>query len=313
MVATFQGSPSTAVYRASTLLVDHASRYLHFTPHHSTGADEAVHAKLHFELHAQTYHRIYHTDNGVFRSKLFCQSCLSQGQHLQFCGVNAPQNGIAEWYIRTITERARTMLIHGMISWPDIIHENLWPYAIRLAVAIHNATPGPSGLSPEEIFTGIKHPSRLSDFYPFGCPIFVLDPSLQQGNKVPHWKPRSRVGVYLGPSPKHASTVPLVLSTTTGLVGPQFHVVFDDSFSTVSCLKMNQIPPNWPSLFNESAVSFVDEDFSKTNLYDRSWFQHPSQREYTSPHQPTNAPTVVPTTAPSDTLPLPPTSTMRRL
>jgi hypothetical protein len=71
MVATFQGSPSTAVYQAGTLLVDHASRYLHFTPHHSTGADEAVHAKLRFELHAQTYHhsiRSYHTDNGVFRS-----------------------------------------------------------------------------------------------------------------------------------------------------------------------------------------------------------------------------------------------------
>jgi hypothetical protein len=118
------------------------------------------------------------------------------------------------------------MLIHGMISWPDIIHENLWPYAIRLAVAIHNATPGPSDLSPEEIFTGIKHTSRLSDFHPFGCPIFILDPSLQQGNKVPRWKPRSRVGVYLGPSPEHASTVPLVLSTTTGLVSPQFHVVF---------------------------------------------------------------------------------------
>ncbi len=44
-------------------------------------------------------------------------------------------------------------------------------------------------------------------------------------------------------------------------------------------------------------------------MYDRSWFQHPSQREYTSPHQPTNAPKVVPTTAPSHTLPLPPTST----
>jgi hypothetical protein len=306
LVATYQGSPSTATYRAGTLLVDHASRYLHFTPHYSTGANEAVQAKLQFELHAKTYHRTiraYHTDNGVFHSKLFRQSCLSQGQHLQFCGVNAHhQNGIAECYIRTITERARTMLIHSMISWPDIIHENLWPYAIRLAVALHNATPGPSGLSPEELFTGIKHPSRLSDFHPFGCPIFVLDPSLQQGNKIPRWKPRSRVGVYLGPSPEHASTVPLVLSTTTGLVSPQFHVIFDDSFSTVHCLQTNQIPTNWPNLFNESAISFVDEDFSKTNLYDRSWFQHPSQRESTSPILPStsmNAPIVTTVDVPS--------------
>jgi hypothetical protein len=266
LVPTFQGSPTTAVYQAGTLFVDHASRYLHFTPHHSTGANEAVQAKLHFELHANTYNRLvksYHANNGVFCSNLFRDSRLSRGQHLQFCGVNAHhQNGIAEQYIRTITERARTMLIHSMICWPDIIQENLWPYAIRSAVAIHNATPGPSGLSPEEIFTGIKHPTHLSVFHPFGCPIFVLDPSLQQGKKIPRWKPRSRVGVYLGPPPEHASSVPLVLSTT------------------------------------------IDEDFSKTNLYDRSWFHHQSQRELISPPIPTDAPTVVPTNAPLDTPPL---------
>jgi hypothetical protein len=114
LVATFQGSTSTATYCAGTLLVDHASRYLHFTPHYSTGANEAVHAKHRFEQHTKTYHcsiRSYHTDNGVFHSKLFRQSCLSQGQHIQFCGVNAHhQNGIAERYIRTITEQPELCL-----------------------------------------------------------------------------------------------------------------------------------------------------------------------------------------------------------
>ena len=42
------------------------------------------------------------------------------------------QNGIAEGHIHTITECARTMLIHAMLSWPDIIQEQLWPYAICL-------------------------------------------------------------------------------------------------------------------------------------------------------------------------------------
>jgi hypothetical protein len=63
------------------------------------------------------------------------------------------------------------MIIHAMINWPDIIHENLWPFALRHAVAIHNATPGTSTLSPEDFFSGTKHPSRLSDFHTFGCPI----------------------------------------------------------------------------------------------------------------------------------------------
>jgi hypothetical protein len=81
LVATYQGSPSTASYRAGTLLVDHASRYLHFTPHYSTGATEAIQAKHNFELHAATYNRSiksYHTDNGVFRSKTFAQSPSEQ-------------------------------------------------------------------------------------------------------------------------------------------------------------------------------------------------------------------------------------------
>jgi hypothetical protein len=124
------------------------------------------------------------------------------------------------------------MLIHSMLSWPDMIQEQLWPYAVHLAVDIHNHTPGSSGLSPKEVFTGIKGRSCLPDFHPFGCPVFVLDPSLQQGHKIPHWKPRSRVGVYLGTSPDHAAFIPLVLSTTTRLVSPQFHVIFDDHFTT---------------------------------------------------------------------------------
>jgi hypothetical protein len=75
------------------------------------------------------------------------------------------------------------MLIHAMIQWPDIITETLWPFALRLAVELHNKTPGPSDLTPEEIFTGIKQKNKFFDFHPFGCPIFVLDPSLQQSTK----------------------------------------------------------------------------------------------------------------------------------
>ena len=37
----------------------------------------------------------------------------------------------------------------------------------------------------------------------------------------------------MGLSPYHASTVPLVLNLDTGAITPQFHVVFDDWFTTV--------------------------------------------------------------------------------
>ena len=38
----------------------------------------------------------------------------------------------------------------------------------------------------------------------------------------------------MGLSAQHASTVPLVLHATTGYIKPQFHVVFDDWFATIS-------------------------------------------------------------------------------
>jgi hypothetical protein len=161
LIPTYKGTPTTARYHAGTLLIDHASRYLYFAPHISTGSHEAIIAKHKFELLASQFNRpikCYHTDNGIFASKDFRQNCIKQQQRIQFCGVNAHhQNGIAEQHIRTVTERARTMLIHAMIRWPAIITKTLWPYALQLAIDLHNNTPGTSGQTPAEIFTGIKH------------------------------------------------------------------------------------------------------------------------------------------------------------
>jgi hypothetical protein len=165
------------------------------------------------------------------------------------------------------------MLIHAMIKWPDIISKNLLPFALQLAINLHNNTPGPFGLTPTEIFTGVKsHYNKLLDFHPFGCPFFVLDPTLQQGQKLPCWKPRSRVGVYLGLSPNHASSIPLVLSTTTGLVSPQFHIVYDDYFTATNCLTMNTLPENWKHLLATSSIKYVDDDFEPQKFTTSSWY-----------------------------------------
>jgi hypothetical protein len=44
---------------------------------------------------------------------------------------------------------------------------------------------------------------------------------------------RSRRGIYLGVSKDHSSTVHLVLNPETGNISPQYHCIFDDTFSTV--------------------------------------------------------------------------------
>ena len=79
---------------------------------------------------------------------------------------------------------------------------------------IHNSIPTistASGLTPMEIFSSHKNSTTnvLSNIHTFGCPIFVLEPSFHQNHKIPPWKLRSHVGVYLGHSPEHASFVPL--------------------------------------------------------------------------------------------------------
>ena len=117
-IPIMKGKPSTSNYGAATLFVDHASRFLHLSLHCSTGAQEAIKAKHKFER-TVTKDGItikeYHADNGVSQSKLFQASCDIQDQKITFCGVNAHhQNGIAERQIRTLTERACTMLIHSM-------------------------------------------------------------------------------------------------------------------------------------------------------------------------------------------------------
>ncbi len=59
-----------------------------------------------------------------------------------------------------------------------------------------------------------------------------------------------------------------MLSTTTGLVSPQFHIIFDDHFTTTSCLCTNQLPSNWDNLLTTSSTRYVDEDFSLTPFMD---------------------------------------------
>jgi hypothetical protein len=77
-------------------------------------------------------------------------------------------------------------------------------------------------------------PSPLEQARVWGCPVYVLNPKLQDGKKLPKWTMRSRQGVYLGISPVHASTVGRILNITTGAITPQYHVMYDEYYTTVN-------------------------------------------------------------------------------
>ena len=90
------------------------------------------------------------------------------------------------------------------------------------------------GLTPMELLTKTKTDHRdILRSHVWGCPTYVLDPSLQSGKKIPKWNRRSRLGQFLGFSDKHSLLVALVRNLETGFVSPQYHVVFDNHFKTV--------------------------------------------------------------------------------
>jgi hypothetical protein len=95
----------------------------------------------------------------------------------------------------------------------------------------------------------------MSKFHTFGCPCYVLDHWLQSGNgAVPKWGTRARMGIYVGCSPSHASNIALILNPRTGHLSPQFHVVFNDDFTTVPYLRTSTVPPHWADLVRSSAM-----------------------------------------------------------
>jgi hypothetical protein len=191
----------------------------------SLTSKETVEAKEAFKAYARSFGikiRHYHADNGQFADNLFLKSVTESGQTISFCGVNAHfQNGIAEKMIRDLQESARKQLLHVKSRWPKAIELNLWPYALRLANHLRNSLPDKEdATSPIERFSRVEVGPHLKENHPFGCPVFALNNRLQSGNRIPKWDSRARLGVYLGPSPRHASSVSLVLSLETGLVVP---------------------------------------------------------------------------------------------
>ena len=73
----------------------------------------------------------------------------------------------------------------------------------------------------------------------------------------------------MGHSPSHAGSIALILNPTSGHVLPQFHVVFDDTFSAVPFMWEGTIPPNWAELVRNSTETATDENFDIA----KTWFE----------------------------------------
>jgi Reverse transcriptase (RNA-dependent DNA polymerase) len=259
--------PSHEQYCGGTVFVDHASGFMFIKNQVSLGAAETIRAKNLFEREARA-HGIhvqgYRGDNGVYRSDEWKREIVMKNQQMVYSGVGAHhQNGVAERAIRTISESARAMILHSQIHWKNEVTLDLWPLAVDYAVHIWNNLPRKNGMSPVEMFYGVKKDhSVLGAMRVWGCPVYVLDPTIQDGRKLPRWQPKSRRGQFLGVSKLHASTIGLIRNLRTGNISPQFHVVYDEWFTTVpSDVNEAEIEPpeNWHDLLREARELITDE------------------------------------------------------
>ena len=227
-------------YSGGTVYVDDSSGFLFVRNQVSLRASETLRGKHKFKRYAATCGvnvTSYRGDNGVFRSREYVADLRRQKQSIRYSGVGAHhQNGVAERSIRTVSESARTMLIHAAMHWPKETNVNLWPFAVKYAAYIYNRLPKANGeASPLEIFSGSHQDSKwVKRARVFGCPCYVLDPTVQDGKKLPRWKPKSRRGQFLGKSDRHASDIGLIRNLRTGFVSSQYHVVYDDVFCVVT-------------------------------------------------------------------------------
>ena len=251
-----------------TTFVDHVSDYVYVHLMKDLTLDETLLAKEALEkLMAQAGRTIkhYHADNGRFADNGFIDAVNENNQRITFCGVGAHhQNGIIENKNKMLTLGARTLLLHGMRMWPQMIDSMFWPFAMKAVAARHNKMQVDIlGRTPESILHGVEiEDIPVKSYHTLFCPVYVLDARLQSsgGAGPPKWEPRSRIGVYLGHSPFHAGNVALVWNSTTGRVSPQYHVVFDDDFTTVPYMEAGTLPPNWEDLVHHSCETATAEE-----------------------------------------------------
>ncbi len=258
-------------YSCGTIFVDHSSGKVFNYPQLSTTAADTIRSKRILERLAYDEGikiKSYHSDNGVFASTAFREDCIANSQQFSFSGVGAHhQNGIAERNIKTVSQWARSNMLHAAFHWHEHANIKLWPQAIDYAVWVFNRLPSVDvGLSPNELWSGSRNTNHdLRRAHPFGCPVFVLDPALQDGKKIPKWDTRARRGMFVGFSNSHSSLVPLVMNILTGKITPQFHVIFDDKFQTVASLPQGTtIRDEWLNILAFGNDCFLDIDVENT-------------------------------------------------
>ena len=79
--------------------------------------------------------------------------------------------------------------------------------------------------------------------------------------------------MFVGFSPTHSSVVSLVLNVQTGKISPQYHVAFDNTFTTVNSLPSNKpLDTQWSQIFKLDREFYLDLEYNQDGQLKTSHF-----------------------------------------
>jgi hypothetical protein len=261
-------------YTGGTVFVDGRNGFIHHHHQVSLRVGETLKGKNRFEKGSAQFHvqiKSFRADNAPFNAAEFKNDLENKGRTISLSGVGAHhQKGAAERAIKTITSWARTMMLHAILHWQEQTTLDLWLFAMDHVVYCWNHLPSKNEIiSPLEAFTGTRFSNyeHFKRLHVWGSPCYVLNPRLQDEKKIPRWAPRCRQGQYLGISLDHSTTAARILNTRTGYVSPQYHVLHDDSFTTVVSTGVpwtHVMPLQWNTLLQSGYERYLDLDYDRS-------------------------------------------------
>lgn len=225
--------------------VDHMSGFVHVVFQAPLNSHETLKAKDEYESICQYFGGLpqqYQPDSSTVPTRASAAEKLKQyARVIKVAGAGAyHHNRVARRAIGVVMAGARTTMLHAAIHWPDMADPQLWSMAVEHAVFSHNHVPRiKSGLWPINFFGRTFGAVKIHVVHGWGCPVNVLDKMLFDVG----WSPLSKRTIYLGTSPRHASTVPLMMNSDSRAINAQFHVVFDELVSNHRCDQISSPRP----------------------------------------------------------------------
>lgn len=101
---------------------------------------------------------------------------------------------------------------------------------------------------------------------------------MQDGDSLLKWEARSWFGIYVGHSLVQAGNVPVLYNPVTTHISPQFHVVFDDQFTSVNRASSPPSEDFYKSLYEKAHwlySSDMDASLDDYYIFDTYWMDPP--------------------------------------